>query len=169
MLSRKAVIGVVGAGECDSQMAALAEDVGSQLATAGITIVCGGLAGVMAAVCRGAKAAGGRTVGILPGTDRSAANPWVDTAIVTGMGEARNAIIVRTAQAVIALGGEYGTLSEIAFALKLGIPVIGLHTWQLARQGEVVNAFPQAQTSLEAVSWALAQLQHPSETDSQLF
>lgn len=154
-----AVVAVVGAGHCDSHTAALAEEVGGQLADNGITVVCGGLGGVMAAVCRGAKAAGGRTIGILPGTDTAAANPWVDTPIVTGMGEARNAIIVRTAQAVIALGGEYGTLCEIAFALKLQIPVIGLHTWQLARQSQIIEAFPEACTPREAVDWVLEQIQ----------
>ncbi len=154
-----AVIAVVGAGDCGSQLAALAEEVGGQLAQNGITVVCGGLGGVMAAACRGAKAAGGHTVGILPGTDAAAANPWVDTVVVTGMAEARNVIIVRTAQAVIALGGEYGTLSEIAFALKLGVPIIGLQTWQLGRQGQIVDGFPQVQTPQEAVDWALKQLQ----------
>jgi len=152
---RRTVIAVVGAGDCDTPTAALAEDLGNQLAQNGLVVVCGGLGGVMAAACRGAKAAGGHTIGILPETAAAAANSWVDTAIVTGMGEARNVIIVRTAQAVIAIGGEYGTLSEIAFALKLGTPVIGLHSWQLARQGQILEAFPQVQTVDAAVNWAL--------------
>jgi len=152
---RSTVIAVIGAGDCDSQTASLAEDLGSQLAGNGLVVVCGGLGGVMAAACRGAKAMGGHTIGILPGTDAAAANLWVDTAIVTGMGEARNVIIVRTAQAVIAVGGEYGTLSEIAFALKLGTPVIGLRTWQLARQGQILEPFPQTETVQAAVNWVL--------------
>lgn len=153
------LIGIIGAGTCDSQTATLAEAVGSQLAQQGVGIICGGLEGVMAAACRGAKAAGGVTIGVLPGGNASAANPWVDIAIATGMGEARNLILVRSAQALIAVGGEYGTLSEIAFALKLGVPIIGLNSWQLARQDKIIAAFPQAQTTQEAVSWALAALE----------
>lgn len=153
------LIGIIGAGTCDSQTAALAEAVGSQLAQQRVGIICGGLEGVMAAACQGAKAAGGVTIGVLPGGNASAANPWVDIAIATGMGEARNLILVRSAQALIAVGGEYGTLSEIAFALKLGVPIIGLNSWQLARQDKIIAAFPQAQTVQEAVSWALSALE----------
>jgi uncharacterized protein (TIGR00725 family) len=98
-------------------------------------VVCGGLGGVMAAACRGAKSAGGLTVGILPGEDRAAANPWVDVAIPTGLGEARNALVVRAADVVVAVGGEYGTLSEIALALRAGKPVVGVATWALIRPG----------------------------------
>jgi uncharacterized protein (TIGR00725 family) len=94
-------------------------------------LVCGGLGGVMEAACTGAKGGGGTTIGILPGTDRAAANPFVDFAIPTGLGEARNALVVRAADALIAIGGGYGTLSEIAFALKAGKPVVGLGTWEI--------------------------------------
>jgi uncharacterized protein (TIGR00725 family) len=94
-------------------------------------LVCGGLGGVMEAACRGAKGAGGTTVGILPGTDRSEANEFVDVAIPTGLGEARNALVVRTAHALIAVGGGYGTLSEIALALKAGKRVVGLGSWDI--------------------------------------
>jgi len=94
-------------------------------------LVCGGLGGVMEAACRGAKDGGGTTVGILPGTERAAANAFVDVAIPTGLGEARNALVVRAADALIAIGGAYGTLSEIAFALKAGKPVVGLGTWDV--------------------------------------
>jgi uncharacterized protein (TIGR00725 family) len=94
-------------------------------------VVCGGLGGVMEAACRGAKGAGGTTIGILPGVDRSAANPFVDVAIPTGLGEARNALVVRAADALIAVGGGYGTLSEIAFALKAGKRVAGIGTWEI--------------------------------------
>ena len=104
-------IGVIGAGASDPQTDCLAEEVGRLLAEAGAVVVCGGRGEVMAAACRGTKAAGGLTVGILPGGEASEANPYVDVPIVTGLGEARNSIIVRTAQAVIAVGGEYGTLS----------------------------------------------------------
>ena len=148
-------IAVIGAGQCDAKTAALAEDVGRRLARSGATVVCGGLGGVMEAVCRGAKSAGGLTIGILPGSDRADENRWVDIAIPTGIGEARNTLVVRSAQAVIAIGGEFGTLSEIAFALKLAIPVIGLKTWQLARAGKIQPAITEVQAPEEAVSRAL--------------
>ena len=124
-------IAVVGAGACDDALAELAEHVGSLLAAAGAVVVCGGLGGVMHAVCRGAQARGGTTVGILPGADRDVANPYVDIVLPTGMGEARNILVVRAGQALLAIGGGFGTLSELAFARKLGVPVVGLHTWRL--------------------------------------
>lgn len=127
-------VAVVGSGVATPEEERAAEAVGLALAEAGCVVVCGGLGGVMAAACRGAKAAGGTTVGILPGDDRREANPWVDVAVPTGMGEARNAIVVRTADALIAVGGEFGTLSEIALALKLGKPVAGLDTWTVQRE-----------------------------------
>ncbi|MGQ9585637.1 MAG: TIGR00725 family protein [Anaerolineae bacterium] len=148
-------IGVIGSGCCDLQAYRAAEEVGRLLAEAGAVVVCGGLGGVMEAACRGAKLAGGRTLGILPGTDAAQANPYVDIPIVTGMGEARNQILVRTSRALIAVGGEYGTLSEIAFALKFGRPVVGLRTWQLARGGMPVQAIAEAETPQEAVRLAL--------------
>jgi uncharacterized protein (TIGR00725 family) len=129
--------------------------VGRELAQRGATVVCGGLGGVMEAVCRGAKSAEGRTIGILPGTSARDANAFVDVPIVTGLGEARNAMVVRSGRAVIAIGGEYGTLSEIAFALKFGIPVVGLATWQLAREGKIVPAIVEAKSAKEAVEAAL--------------
>jgi uncharacterized protein (TIGR00725 family) len=149
------IVAVVGGGICSSEEAGLAEAVGHGLAEAGVTLVCGGMGGVMAAACRGAKAAGGLTVGVLPGISASDANPYVDVPILTGMGEARNVIIVRTAMAVIAVGGEFGTLSEVAFALKLGRPVIGLGTWELAKQGRPLEAVVKASTAEEAVRLAL--------------
>jgi hypothetical protein len=109
----------------------------------------------MEAACRGAQDAGGVTVGILPGTDRSEANPYLDIPIVTGLGEARNAIVVRTADAVIAVRGGYGTLSEIGFALKMGRPVVGLGTWELSQGGCPVEAVVEAGTPAEAVELAL--------------
>jgi uncharacterized protein (TIGR00725 family) len=148
-------IGVIGSGVCDARTYALAEEVGRRLAEAGATVVCGGLGGVMEAACRGAKAAGGQTIGILPGPEPDQANPYVDIPIPTGLGEARNAIVARTARALIAVGGEYGTLSEIAFALKFGRPVVGLETWQLARGGTPVPAIVEARTPEEAVRKAL--------------
>jgi uncharacterized protein (TIGR00725 family) len=126
-------VAVIGSGNATDEEDALAESVGAALARAGAVLVCGGLGGVMAAACRGAKAEGGTTLGILPGPDRRAANPDVDFVVATGIGEARNSIVVQTADAVIAVGGEFGTLSEIAFALRAGKPVVGLGTWGLTR------------------------------------
>jgi uncharacterized protein (TIGR00725 family) len=110
---------------------ATADRVGRLVAQRGAVVVCGGLGGVMEAACRGAQGEGGLAVAILPGLDRSAANPHVDVALPTGLGEARNALVVRAADCVIAVGGGYGTLSEIALALKGGKRVVGLHTWDI--------------------------------------
>ena len=109
----------------------------------------------MEAACRGAKAEGGTTVGILPGMDRQEANAYVDIPIVTGLGEARNAIVVRSADAVIAVSGGYGTLSEIGLALKMGRPVVGLGTWELCQQGQSVEGVVQVGTAAQAVAQAL--------------
>jgi uncharacterized protein (TIGR00725 family) len=124
-------VAVVGAGEATGEQAWLAEEVGAALAEAGAVVVTGGLGGVMEAASRGAKSRRGRTLGLLPGEDRGAANGWVDIAVPTGMGEMRNALVVRTADAVIAIGGGAGTLSEIALALKAGKLVVGLGTWDI--------------------------------------
>ena len=128
-------IGIIGGQYCSEDEERMAYDVGSLLARRGAVIVCGGLGGVMEAACKGAKEAGGTTIGILPGPFRGDANPYVDHAIATDMGQARNAIIVRTADAVIAVGGEYGTLSEIAMALKMGKKVVAVSSWEISRQG----------------------------------
>jgi hypothetical protein len=138
--SMAAQIAVVGGGEASDAVLASAEEVGAELARSGAIVVCGGLDGVMAAACRGAKSAGGLTVGVLPGADPSTANPWIDVVIPTGMGEARNAVVVRAVGAVVAIDGEYGTLSEIALALRWGVPVIGLATWSLVRPDGEVDA-----------------------------
>jgi uncharacterized protein (TIGR00725 family) len=125
----------VGPGEATAEELEAAEEVGRRLAEDGAVLVCGGLGGVMEAACRGARSAGGLTLGILPGGDRRDANPYVEVAVPTGLGEARNALVVRAADALVAVGGGYGTLSEIALALKGGTPVVGLGTWELARRG----------------------------------
>jgi uncharacterized protein (TIGR00725 family) len=126
-----AYVAVVGPGEATAAEIAVAEELGARLVDLGATVVCGGLGGVMEAACRGAKSRRGTTVGLLPGLDRSAANGWVDVAIATGLGELRNGLIVRTSDAVVAIGGGAGTLSEIGFALKLGRPVIGIGTFEV--------------------------------------
>ena len=144
---------VIGAGACSPQEAAAAERIGELLARAGAVLVCGGLSGVMEAACRGARREGGMTVGVLPGTDRAAANPYVSVAIATGLGELRNGVVVRASDAVIAVGGEFGTLSEIGFALKLGKRVVGLGTWELPRRPD---AIVRASSADEAVRLALS-------------
>jgi uncharacterized protein (TIGR00725 family) len=117
--------------------------------------VCGGLGGVMEAACMGARSQGGLTIGLLPGTDRGEANDYVDIAIPTGMGEMRNALIVRACDAIIAISGEFGTLSEIGFALRTSTPVVGLSTWELIRRGERSRAIVEASDSADAVNKAL--------------
>jgi uncharacterized protein (TIGR00725 family) len=132
-------VAVVGPGDASPEDARDAEVIGRGIAEAGGVVVCGGLGGVMAAACRGAAEAGGMTVGILPGTDRAAANQWVRVALPTGLGELRNGLVVRAADVVVAVGGAYGTLSEVALALKTGVPVVGLRTWAIDGI-EVVNS-----------------------------
>ncbi|MFP4497320.1 MAG: TIGR00725 family protein [Vulcanimicrobiota bacterium] len=125
-------VGVIGAGECSEETARLAYETGVELARRKVILVCGGLGGVMEYACKGAVENGGTTIGILPMGDRLGQNPYLTYSIPTGLGEARNTLVVRACQALIAVEGSFGTLSEIAFALKLGRPVIGLNTWQLA-------------------------------------
>ena len=125
-------VAVVGAGDdVAAEVLAGAEAVGAELARRGAVVVCGGLGGIMEAACRGARAEGGLTLGILPGAERPAANPWVSVAVPTGLGELRNGLVVRCADAVIAIAGGYGTLSEIALALKAGMRVVGLDSWEI--------------------------------------
>lgn len=143
-------VAVVGAGgEVPAEMLTEAEALGAELARQGAVVVTGGLGGVMEAACRGARAAGGLTLGILPGEDRRAANPWVSVAVATGMGELRNGLVVRSCDAVIAVAGEYGTLSEIALALKAGKRVVGIGTWE-------ITGVRRAPDAVAAVALALA-------------
>jgi hypothetical protein len=150
--SPRLTVSVVGAGQATAQESAWAEEVGRLLAERGAVLVCGGLGGVMEAACSGARAAGGLTVGILPGYDRTAANPWTDVAIATGLAEARNVIVAASGDGVIAVGGSLGTLSEIAFALKLRRPVVTLGSWHLDPKHLPAQAtLFAAQTPAEAV------------------
>jgi hypothetical protein len=142
-------VAVVGTSTATPAEAALAEHVGRLLAELEAVVVCGGLGGVMEAVARGAAAAGGTVVGLLPGTDRAEGNAHLTVALATGLGEMRNALVVRSADAVVAIGGSYGTLSEVAFALRTGVPVVGLRTWDL--DDVIVAPGP-----VEAVDLALA-------------
>jgi uncharacterized protein (TIGR00725 family) len=147
-------LGIIGESDCAPDLYHIAEEVGSLVARRGAAVVCGGLGGVMEAACLGATREGGIAIGILPGNSRGEANRFVTIALPTGMGEARNVLVVRAADAVIAVGGKYGTLSEIAIALKLGKPIVGLRTWDLSREGERVDAFPICHTAAEAVAKA---------------
>jgi uncharacterized protein (TIGR00725 family) len=149
-------IAVVGPSAGKPSEHALGEQVGRLIARSGAILVCGGLGGVMEAAAAGCAAEGGTSIGILPTELRSDANPHVTVAVATGMGEARNAIVVRTADAVIAVGGEFGTLSEIALALKMGKPVIGIGTWSLSREGLDGDPLVRADTPEEAVAIAIA-------------
>lgn len=144
-------VGVIGGQFCSEEEERTAYEVGYLLAKRGAVVVCGGLGGVMEAVCKGAKDAGGTTIGILPGPFRGDANPYVDHAIATDMGQARNAIIVRTVDAVVAVGGEYGTLSEIAMALKMGKKVAAISSWEISRQGIPDDKIIRASSAQEAV------------------
>lgn len=155
MVSKKIVIAVIGSGQPSAQEAKLAEKVGCELARNDAILVCGGLGGVMEAACRGAQSKDGLTIGILPGENRQEANPSVQIPIATGIGYARNIIVVKSAQAVIAVGGSYGTLTEIGYALQSGIPVIGLNTWSLFRNDKQDNVIIPAQNPVDAVNRAL--------------
>ncbi len=155
MSERKTIIAVIGAGEPSDEEARLAEEVGRELARRGAVVVCGGLGGVMEAACRGASSEGGITIGILPGDNPSSANPYVQIPIATGMGYARNIAVVKSARAVIAVGGSYGTLSEIAHARQSNIPVIGLNTWSLSRDNRQDDSIIRVHDPQEAVDKAL--------------
>jgi uncharacterized protein (TIGR00725 family) len=151
----KPIVAVIGGSGCSPQEAATAEEVGRRLAEAGAIVLCGGLDGVMEAVARGARGAGGVTVGILPGSDPRDANAYIDVPLATGMGEMRNALIVRAAGAIIAIGGAYGTLSEVALALRIGTPIVGLRD-----RFEGLADMPRVPDAAAAVAWALAQTAH---------
>jgi uncharacterized protein (TIGR00725 family) len=155
-MANQKIIAVIGGSQCSPQEAQIAEKVGRELARRGAILVCGGKGGIMEAACRGAQAESGMTIGILPGEIRQEANPYVQIPIVTGIGHARNLAVAKSAQAVIAIGGGFGTLSEIAFALLSDIPVIGLGTWSLSKDGHQDNSIVIAEDPIEAVDKALA-------------
>ncbi len=152
---KRLIIAVIGGGQCSAEEATRAEAVGRELARRGAILICGGLSGVMEAACRGAAIESGLTLGVLPGDDPATANRYVQIPVATGMGSARNLVVVKSAQAVIAIDGDYGTLSEIAFALKSGIPVIGLNTWSLSRNGQVDRSIIEAEDAFDAVEKAI--------------
>jgi len=150
-VSQRPQIAVIGKGAPDQELAALAEDVGRGVAEAGAVLVCGGMGGVMEAASRGASAAGGDVIGILPTEDTAEANPHVTHAVATGIGHARNLAVVASADAVIAIGGEWGTLAEIGFARRLGRTVVALRSWTVSGGGEMEGG-----PGVEAVSGSRA-------------
>ena len=156
MNNKSIFIGVIGGGEVSPQVAAVAEEVGREIARRGAVLVCGGMGGVMDAACKGAAEAGGLTVGILPGESRQDANPYVKIPIVTGLRHARNVAVVKSSQAIIAIDGSYGTLSEIGHALQNGIPVIGLDTWSLSIDGKTDDSIIPAANPKDAVDKAMS-------------
>jgi uncharacterized protein (TIGR00725 family) len=149
-------VGVAGASQPEQALVGQVERLGRLLAEAGAVVVCGGGSGVMAAACRGAQAAGGTTVGLLPGLDRADANPHLTVSLPTGLGQGRNLLLVRASDALVAVGGGFGTLSEVALALRTGVPVVGLATWSLSLAGRPVPAFPVAEDAEAAARLALA-------------
>ncbi|MFA4967971.1 MAG: TIGR00725 family protein [Candidatus Margulisiibacteriota bacterium] len=167
MPDKKIFISVVGESHASPEISKLAEEVGAEIAKAGAVLVCGGLRGAMESACRGAKSAGGTTIGILPGSKREEANPYIDYPIITGIGYARNKLVIKTGHVVLAVGGSYGTLSEIAFALGYEIPVVGLNTWQfIHHSGQMDQKVHRANTPKEAVALAIKlakEARHPEE------
>jgi len=151
----KTHIGILGPHSTTDEQNRLGLEVGREIAQAGAILFCGGLDGMMRAAAEGAKSAGGQTVGILPGADKAAANEFIDIAIPTDLGAYRNALLVRSCDAVIALRGAYGTLSEIAFALRLKVPVVGIGTWEVSRNGQPDPGIHVAHSAKEAVALAM--------------
>lgn len=157
-MKSKSYVSVIGPSECSEWEAQAAESVGRLLASNDVNVICGGRGGVMEAVCRGAQEAGGVTVGILPGLAVEEGNQYLTITIPTGLGEGRNAIIARAGKAVIAIGGRFGTLSEIAFALKMGKQVVGLRTWDPLYADGSRTPIQTVETPEEAVELVLEEI-----------
>ncbi len=157
---RKTLISVIGAGAATADEIRAAEDVGREIALRGAALVCGGLGGVMEAACRGAKAEGGFTIGILPGEKADGGNPYLDVALPTGLGEARNVLVARVSDGVVAVGGALGTLSELAFAIKKRLPVAAIGSWRLDRGKLPSDAlFHEAASAEEAVEFVMRHIE----------
>ncbi len=152
------IVSVIGGEDAAPEALRLAEEVGRELGRRGVTLVCGGGGGIMEAACRGARQAGGHTIGIMPGRSarESPPNPWVEFPIFTGLGYARNSAVVLSGRAVIAIDGAYGTLSELAYALIYGIPIVGLDTWDFSYHGHDAEKIVRAKDAADAVAQALA-------------
>ena len=155
-------IGVIGGSEISKDTYRLAQEVGEEIARRGAVLICGGMQGVMEAACKGASDAGGLTIGILPGDNRTQANRYVQIPIVSGIGYARNVVVVKSSQAIIAVDGSYGTLTEIGYALQSGIPVIGLGTWSLAIEGQTDKNIIPAKNAKDAVDKAMKLIKNSS-------
>jgi uncharacterized protein (TIGR00725 family) len=155
---RRRLVAVCGESDPQTSLADLAFELGHGIAERGAILICGGLTGVMEHAARGARAAGGLTVGLLPGDEPDDANAYIDLAIATGLGHARNAVLARTADGVVALGGGLGTLSEIALALRHGRPTIGIQTWRFDRQGRTEPELPTAGNVNDALTWLFARM-----------
>jgi len=156
--SRRRLVAVCGESDPQTSLADLAFELGHGIAERGAILICGGLTGVMEHAARGARAAGGLAVGLLPGDEPDDANAYIDLAIATGLGHARNAVLARTADGVVALGGGLGTLSEIALALRDGRPAIGIQTWRFDRQGRTEPELPTAGNVNDALTWLFARM-----------
>jgi uncharacterized protein (TIGR00725 family) len=148
-MSRERVVGVIGAGDCSEEIYGLARELGRMIGEKGWVMVCGGLGGVMEAAARGCFEAGGMTLGILPGISRKDANPYIRLAIPTGLGEGRNLLVVRASETLVSIAGGYGTLSEIALALKMKKPVIGMLTWEDIEGIQYVKEIQEAISHME--------------------
>ena len=144
-------VGVIGAGECTDSTYKIAQNLGVEIGKKGWILVCGGLGGVMEAAARGCAEAGGTTLGILPGSKRNSANPYIKIALPTGLGEGRNLLVVRASDVLVSIAGGYGTLSEIALALKAGKPVIGLETWEHIQGVQYVSHLDEVIKKIDSV------------------
>ncbi len=165
---RKTTIAVIGAGAATPQELDIAEKVGRQIALAPAVLVCGGLGGVMEAACRGAKSENGFTIGFLPGDSPETSNPYLDVALPTGLGEARNLLVAKTCDGVIAIGGSLGTLSELAFALKKRLPVAALSSWILEPERLPADAiYHAAESAIDAVEFVMLRIRHSRTLDGQ--
>ena len=158
MSSRRRLVAVCGESDPQTSLADLAFELGRGIAQRHAVLLCGGLTGVMEHAARGARAAGGLTIGLLPGEDPDEANPYIDVAIASGLGHARNAVLARTADGVVAVGGGLGTLSEIALALRNGRPTIGIRTWRFDRDRRTEPELPTADSVDKALEWLFARM-----------
>ena len=158
MSSRRRLIAVCGESDPQTSLANLAFELGRGIAERDAVLICGGLTGVMEHAARGARSAGGLTIGLLPGEDPTEANEYIDVAIASGLGHARNAILARTADGVVALGGGLGTLSEIALALRNGRPTVGIQTWRFDRDRRTEPDLPTAANPHDALEWLFARM-----------
>ena len=161
MSPRRRLVAVCGESDPQTSLTDLAFELGRGIAERDAVLICGGLTGVMEHAARGARAAGGLTIGLLPGDDTNEANPYIDVAIATGLAHARNSILALTADGVVVLGGGLGTLSEVALALRNRRPTIGIRTWRFDREGRTEPELPVAASPKDALDWLFARMGSP--------